>query len=1092
MATKAAARRRLRALRALLNKDLSGDAPGALLFVCGVDGKDNWASSSVVRWLCLGESGSSLIDERPRPFNHDQWAALEETALLITRDSLRVLYDEAASDVLAPLLCCGAGGISEYVLPSTDDPEQREKDKVAKFEAMLAASLGSESRTLGVAIPSAASSAREECEYWPLVQALAAGGEKTFLSRRHDVVDASQILREVLVAPDADLLRESLRRATPALRRHVEEAFKNCRGSMGVKDDVSNEMIQQPLETFDEYDGVIQREGGPLASIGCASLDLEASDGNRAHVVFQAREPSTGLRICRTYFLRSGAFATLDGSKVEEDEAMQTLSATYADLCSKFREAAPSLDRLKKAFPKGSVYTQTTDCLGNVLQKEEEGSLTYVRVSVKTKFGVVAVGDTFLEGGGLLTGDRCAPYCKVVGASSGREREAAEAIKRRLRDAHGPRSEELQLGKRLESYSHATLVLGFVDRDPVPHVGRLELYEDGFVLADGGLAPLVVSFARQDCSKIAVVQVSKDAHGVAMELKDPSHLRAGSIVDASYAVLVVRKHAPARRAVDGSIERWRRHCSREDARELVKQAQDAAARCWTEEALGLSRGLSDVQDAKVEALIDAYAERSGSRIIDRLFGASSNQAPDKKGPPAYLIIGEPGSGVADVACAVLRRIAEVDQVKWHHCEALRVDDRVDLSVEGVAHLARAAASAAKSRLLISFCVSDSSLACATACARAGITVAGIASVHSAALLAEAYPDLSAGVSDRNSVATTLVVQDSRAGQNIGEAEKLLQKRLRAEGLQLKACRRSRFATASNVVDALLPSQGAAYDQEATWLKPADHQFLGQDNSRLLSALYAPPRTPRDFTSTYVKCCVGSLDRELLKVVLKELLPSATFDDGVVAFAAQNNSTTSRPPLKALFDIARNKVRAKRDGEQRLKELPRDIAHWKALYKETVALLQGGVDALDGFVDLSVDGRALLRPAALDGNSRVVGCTPLPETHGACAMPRFVGLKVRRGVAGKALDHLLGLAAATPRIARPRREEKSLTRDERVRICKLAEDRPLPPGWAFDGACYVDGFGRRSRLRPDATELCLEWLEGVNAGVDAWNKAIAQQ
>jgi hypothetical protein len=151
-----------------------------------------------------------------------------------------------------------------------------------------------------------------------------------------------------------------------------------------------------------------------------------------------------------------------------------------------------------------------------------------------------------------------------------------------------------------------------------------------------------------------------------------------------------------------------------------------------------------------------------------------------------------------------------------------------------------------------------------------------------------------------------------------------------------------------------------------------------------------------------------------------------------------------------------------------------------------------VDALDGFVDLSVDGRPLLRPAALDGNRRVVGCTPLPETHGACSGQRFVGLKVRRGVAGKALDHLLGLAATTPRIARPRREEKSLTRDERVRICKLAEDRPLPPGWAFDGACYVDGFGRRSRLRPDATELCLEWLEGVNAGVDAWNKAIAQQ
>ena len=95
------------------------------------------------------------------------------------------------------------------------------------------------------------------------------------------------------------------------------------------------------------------------------------------------------------------------------------------------------------------------------------------------------------------------------------------------------------------------------------------------------------------------------------------------------------KHAPARRAVDGSIERWRRHCSREDARELVQKAQESAARCWTEEALGLSRGLSDVQDAKVEAVNRRLCGgRSGSRTIDRLFGASSNEAPAKKGPPA--------------------------------------------------------------------------------------------------------------------------------------------------------------------------------------------------------------------------------------------------------------------------------------------------------------------------------------------------------------------------------------------------------------------------------------------------------------------------
>ena len=179
----------------------------------------------------------------------------------------------------------------------------------------------------------------------------------------------------------------------------------------------------------------------------------------------------------------------------------------------------------------------STDCLGNVLQEEAEGSLTFVRVSVKQ---VWRRGRRrhFLEGGGLLTEEPLRPYCKVVGASSGQEREAAEAIKRRLRDAHGPRSEELQLGKRLESYSHATLVLGFVDRDPSPHVGRLgsrrRFCTCGWWL--GTLGRVVCETRlRQDSRRAGV----EGRHGVAMELKDPSHLRAGSIVDASYAVLVV-------------------------------------------------------------------------------------------------------------------------------------------------------------------------------------------------------------------------------------------------------------------------------------------------------------------------------------------------------------------------------------------------------------------------------------------------------------------------------------------------------------------------------------------------------------------------
>ena len=361
-------------------------------------------------------------------------------------------------------------------------------------------------------------------------------------------------------------------------------------------------------------------------------------------------------------------------------------------------------------------------------------------------------------------------------------------------------------------------------------------------------------------------------------------------------------------------------------------------------------------------------------------------------------------------------------------------------------------------------------------------MAGIASVHSAALLAEAYPDLCAGVSDRNAVATTLVVQDSAPVRTLLTPEKLLQKRLRAEGLQLKACRRSRFATASNVVDALLPASGAAYDQESTWLKPADHQFWGQDNSRLFSALYAPPRTPQDFMSTYVKCSVGSLDRELLKVVLKELLPSATFDDGVVAFAAQNNSTTSRPPLKALFDalVIKSGPRGTASSASGITERYRALERVVQGQRFTSTRWCGRAGRFCGFVRRWP---ALAATRGVRWEPQSAGCTPLPETHGACSGQRFVGLKVRRGVAGKALDHLLGLAATTPRIARPRRGENHYK--GRARQDLQARRGPAPAaglglrrgllcGWVGGGAAPAGRDGPR-------------WSGGRHRGVDRGNR-----
>ena len=172
MAARDATMHRLRLLQAACAPLGSpGAQPEAWLFVCGVDGKDNWGSAAALRWLLLGESGRGLLEERVRPFfvgndvplasDADREAvaeALEETVLLVTRTTVSVLYDARAAPALATLLVCP--GLREYVVDGANgDVDAAEAAKAAGFVRLVACEVGAAGARVGVVLPRGAESA---------------------------------------------------------------------------------------------------------------------------------------------------------------------------------------------------------------------------------------------------------------------------------------------------------------------------------------------------------------------------------------------------------------------------------------------------------------------------------------------------------------------------------------------------------------------------------------------------------------------------------------------------------------------------------------------------------------------------------------------------------------------------------------------------------------------------------------------------------------------------------------------------------------------------------------------------------------------
>lgn len=332
---------RARFVAALLQReDLAG--ADALLCVTGQDGKYNAGSQSLVKYLCLGCSGADA--EEPTIEGHED---VEDMVLLIRRDGADVYYPAVAAREVQPLLA-NWGFVNEATLPPEVADADTELSELCKVRAFIAMTEGARrvavpltpgwtKRSKGWATltraPATGPVDPMEVETWPLVQAYGLEEMRTggFFSMQHPVTDATAAIRELLADVDAQFLQQVSTRALPALLTHwgAMLAQLDACPAASARLRLSEVDVGEPLLSFYEFALIPRAAAGYAPGPGrgarvlfgartaggavdaaseeatpeqCGSVPGEPA----LHMVAEAEDASTGLRVARTYFLATG------------------------------------------------------------------------------------------------------------------------------------------------------------------------------------------------------------------------------------------------------------------------------------------------------------------------------------------------------------------------------------------------------------------------------------------------------------------------------------------------------------------------------------------------------------------------------------------------------------------------------------------------------------------------------------------------------------------------------------------------------------------------------------------------------------------
>jgi len=330
---------RLKCLQRLCDPTRDKDAPCALLFVSGPDGKNNKGSIAGLKYLFFGAVGKDLYDES----SIDAIESLDEMVLLVQQTSVSVMWRSAARSKLHHLLSM-TPLLIEYA--TTKEEEEGDEDdlqlkKCRDFKRMLveAVPLG---ENIGIPIPVGYTDVYD-IEHWPLLQAFAMdevlpGVSAGFLTSRNSVVDITEKMDNLFQAVDNYVVNHAIctmvRTVLPHARQFLEQMGVNLcgvlSGSWDAKtviataernSDITAEDILGPLELLFDFGSMhtnfptnptlrpsilFGADTGHIGKQTAFDWTKQTATHGSLHCVVEACEPSTGVRWCRSYLLHRG------------------------------------------------------------------------------------------------------------------------------------------------------------------------------------------------------------------------------------------------------------------------------------------------------------------------------------------------------------------------------------------------------------------------------------------------------------------------------------------------------------------------------------------------------------------------------------------------------------------------------------------------------------------------------------------------------------------------------------------------------------------------------------------------------------------
>ncbi|RLN85511.1 hypothetical protein BBJ28_00011088 [Nothophytophthora sp. Chile5] len=304
--------------------------PDGLLIVGGVDSFHSQASQAALKYLFLGSSGQELLGEQVISHEHER---LEDVVLLISRQRIAVFYSsesEAAVKIL-PVISKWRH-VAEYIIHDGMEPDEQEERKVRAFKSMMTG-------IQRVGIPFGLNSGGKNLvdvmlpEKWPLIQSYGLeGGDSTakgFFTMNHQVVNVSAELMRAMAQLDGFSAKRVVLESEPFLAHHFDEFLLKLdhAESPEARNVKSESDLGEDLLSFYEF-GTMQfparglttqptRGSRVLYGARTSSLTVKSSSSAllansgavqgiaATHMLVQAEDPFTGVRLARTYFLSS-------------------------------------------------------------------------------------------------------------------------------------------------------------------------------------------------------------------------------------------------------------------------------------------------------------------------------------------------------------------------------------------------------------------------------------------------------------------------------------------------------------------------------------------------------------------------------------------------------------------------------------------------------------------------------------------------------------------------------------------------------------------------------------------------------------------